>query len=92
MTNTTAFNAGENRYEIHVDDVLAGFVEVREDDDTVDMLHTEVFDQFEGQGVAGRLVAAALDDVRERGKKVVATCPYVGRYVSKHPEYADLLA
>ena len=71
MTNTTAFNAGENRYEIHVDDVLAGFVEVREDDDTVD---------------------AALDDVRERGKKVVATCPYVGRYVSKHPEYADLLA
>ena len=48
--------------------------------------------QFEGQGLASELVAGALDDVRVRGKKIVAKCPYVARFVQKHSDYADLLA
>ena len=50
-----------------------------------------VFDEFEGQGLAGQLVTGALDDVRAQGKKVIATCPYVKRFIEKHAEYADLL-
>ena len=92
MTNSIDFNADEHRYEIKVDDVLAGFSVVRENDEAVTFTHTEIFDQFEGQGLASELVTEALDDVRLRGKKVVALCPYVKRYVEKHPDYADLLA
>lgn len=92
MSNSITRNEAECRYEIHVDGILAGVAHVRETDDSVTFTHTEVFEQFEGQGLAGELVTGALDDVRVRGKKVIALCPYVARFIDKHPDYADLFA
>lgn len=91
MSNTIEFNASEHRYEIHVDGTLAGFTKALVDGDVVTFPHTVVADEFEGQGLAGQLVTGALDDVRAQGKKVIATCPYVARFIEKHAEYADLL-
>lgn len=92
MTNKVVHNTDEQRYEIHVDGILAGFTEAHEKGGQVVFPHTEIFEQFAGQGLGGELVAGALDDVRVRGKKVVARCPYVARFISKHDDYADLLA
>lgn len=92
MTNTVSLNADKQRYEIHVDGTFAGFTQTVEDGEVVTMPHTKVFDEFEGQGLAGQLVTGALDDIRARGLKIVAECPYVAQFVVKHPEYADLLA
>ncbi len=92
MTNKVIHNSNENRYEIHVDGILAGFTQAFEEGDVVTFPHTVVFDQFEGQGLSSQLVSGALDDVRVRGKLIVATCPYVARFVEKHPDYKDLLA
>jgi predicted GNAT family acetyltransferase len=92
MTNSVVHNPEEQRYEIHVDGVLAGYTEAREDGDVITFPHTKVLDEFEGQGLASELVGQALDDVRSRGKKIIATCAYVDRFVKKHPDYADLLA
>lgn len=92
MTNKVTHNADENRYEIHVDGILAGFTQAFEDGDVVTFPHTVVLDQFEGQGLASELVTQALDDVRVRGKHVVATCPYVSKFIDRHPDYKDLLA
>jgi predicted GNAT family acetyltransferase len=92
MSNEVVHNADEQRYEIHVDGVLAGFTVAEEKGDTVVFPHTVVFDEFEGQGLASVLVTGALDDVRRRGKRVVATCPYVSRFISRHAEYQDLVA
>lgn len=91
MSHEVTYNQDKQRYEIHVDGTLAGLTQAREDGDVIVFPHTVVFDEFEGQGLASRLVAGALDDVRARGKKIVAECPYVARFVEKHPEYADLL-
>jgi hypothetical protein len=49
--------------------------------------HTEVDDAYAGQGLAGRLVAAALDETVADGLRIVAVCPFVSAYVKKHPEY-----
>jgi predicted GNAT family acetyltransferase len=92
MSHTVVHNADEQRYEILVDGILAGFTQAKEDGEIVVFPHTLVFDQFEGEGLASELVAGALDDVRVRGKKIVAQCPYVARFVEKHQDYADLLA
>jgi predicted GNAT family acetyltransferase len=92
MTNSVVHNTDQHRYEIVVDGVVAGFAEAREDGDIVTMPATEVLDEFQGQGLAGQLVGEALDDIRSRGKKIVPACPYVARFVDKHPEYADLVA
>lgn len=85
-------NPAEERYEIAVDGTRAGLTVAREDGDVVVFPHTEIDEAHEGQGLAAQLVAFALDDVRARGKSVVATCPYVKRFIEKRPEYQDLLA
>ncbi len=79
------------RYEALVDDRLAGFAEYRELPGRIVFIHTEVAAEFEGRGVASRLAAGALDDVRARGLGVTAKCPFIAAYIRRHPEYADLL-
>ena len=88
-----AENAEASRYEISIDGVLAGFVTFRDRSDGVRIvLHTEVFPEFEGHGLAGRLAQFVLNDILWRGGRVVPRCPYVAQYIKKHPEYADLVA
>ncbi|GAA2370199.1 GNAT family N-acetyltransferase [Nonomuraea africana] len=84
-------NSAESRFEIHVDGQLAGFAEYKLLPATIVFTHTEVKPEFEGQGLAGKLVAHALDASRDTGLKVRPLCPYVARYISRHPEYQGLL-
>ena len=58
--------------------------------DRIVFVHTEVDDDAEGQGVGSDLVRIALDQVREEGLRVVAQCPFVKEWISRHPDYADL--
>lgn len=84
-------NPGESRYEASRDGGLAGFAEYRLDGETITFFHTQVEPAFEGQGIASALVRSALDDVRARGLRVVAECPFVRGWIEKHPDYADLV-
>lgn len=92
MSIEVTHNADKQRYEIHVDGTFAGFTQAKPDGDVVDFPHTVVFDEFEGQGLASKLVAGALDDVRSRGQRMIPTCPYVAKFIDKHSEYSDLVA
>jgi predicted GNAT family acetyltransferase len=93
MNYTVVQNASQERYEIHVGDETAGFTEAHvQEDGTVLFNHTVVFDAFEGQGLASKLVAGAFDDLREDGRNAVVTCPYILAWLPKHPEYEDVAA
>jgi predicted GNAT family acetyltransferase len=91
MSTTVRDNPEAERFEISVDGKLAGFSEYRLARDRIAFTHTEVADEFEGQGLARVLVTHALDDVRGRGLGVLPFCPYVRRFISKNPEYLDLV-
>ena len=56
----------------------------------LDFQHTQVPIELRGRGVADALVRHALDDVRSRGERIVATCPYVKAFLVRHPEYQAL--
>jgi predicted GNAT family acetyltransferase len=79
------------RYEVRVDGELAGFATYKARPDQIAFKHTEVDDRFEGQGLASKLVAFALDDARKRGLAVLPFCPFVKAYVQRHREYAGLV-
>ncbi|GAA4802145.1 GNAT family N-acetyltransferase [Nocardioides caeni] len=83
-----------NRYEVRdrdKDDAVIGFTQYRLPDDVhVDFVHTEVDESYGGRGIAGELVAFALADVRAEGKRIIPHCPYVAKWIAKHPEYADI--
>ena len=80
-----------SRYELTSGDDVIGFIDYRLHGDVITMVHTEVGEQYSGQGHAGTLARSALDDARSRGLSVVPTCPYIEAYIGKHPEYADLV-
>ncbi len=80
------------RYHLFVDGTEAGELDYRMDGDVRVFVHTGVRDEYEGQGLAGKLAKHVLDDARSAGIKIGATCPYVRGYLERHPEEQDLLA
>ena|SRR5688572_6702426 len=93
MSNIEIVHVPErSRYEIRVDGEVAGITLAKEGDGGVLLFsHTEVDDAYEGQGLASKLVASALDDVRAHDRRIEVTCEYVLGFLDKHPEYQDLL-
>jgi uncharacterized protein len=91
MSTTVRDNPEEERFEISVDGKLAGFTQYRLARDRIAFVHTEVDDAFAGQGLAKVLVAHALDEVRGRGLGVLPFCPFVKGFISKNPDYLDLV-
>jgi predicted GNAT family acetyltransferase len=90
---TVQENAGLSRYDATTDaGVVAGFTKYQDRRGVRVFTHTEVDDAFENQGVGSALLRGALDDVRERGLRTRATCPFVRGYLGRHPEYGDLQA
>jgi predicted GNAT family acetyltransferase len=81
----------DGRYELRLDGVTRGFAQYRDSGGRRVFLHTEIEAGFEGRGLASELVRFALDDVRDRGKRIVARCPMVAAYVGKHHEWDDLI-
>lgn len=84
-------NPDDQQFEAYVDGRLAGFSAYVADRHTINVVHTEVDDAYEGQGVGSALVRQMLDQLRERdGVRVTASCPFVRSWMRKHPEYLDL--
>ncbi len=52
------------------------------------LIHTGVPEALSGQGIAGRLVAAAVARAREEGLVLVPSCPYARRWLEQHPDDA----
>lgn len=86
-----ADNPDASRYEIVVDGEPAGFVAYRRGGATVSLTHTEVEQRFEGRGLGSVLVRGALDLARADGLAVLPVCPFVRRYMQRHPDYVDLV-
>ena len=46
--------------------------------------HTLVDKSLMGQGMASKLVQAAVDEIKKRGGKVQATCSYAKKWLEEH--------
>jgi len=79
------------RYEAHLDGELAGVLEYVVKHGRLALVHTEVLPAHEGQGIGSALVRFALDDARRRQLRVIAICPYVQAYLTRHPEDEDIV-
>lgn len=86
-----ADNPDQHRYEIRVSHELAGFVQYRRRPGLIAFIHTEIDQRFEGQGLGSTLIRGVLDEAREAGVAVLPFCPFVNGFISRHPEYTDLV-
>jgi uncharacterized protein len=88
---TVADNADGGRYEIRVDGDPAGLLQYRLRPGLIELVHTEIDEEFEGRGLGSRLISFALDDARDRGLAVLPFCPFVNDYMQRHRQYVDLV-
>lgn len=54
--------------------------------------HTLVPQEIGGRGIAGRLVAALIEDAHAQGFRIVPQCSYVAAQFARHPEWGPLRA
>lgn len=66
-----------------------GHVAYTESDGKRNFHHTYVAPELRGKGVAEAVVRHALDDTRKEGHGYVATCPFVKKFIERHPEYRE---
>jgi predicted GNAT family acetyltransferase len=88
---TVVDNPDRSRFEISVDGTVAGVAQYRREGNRLVLTHTEVSDEFEGQGLGSILVRGALDAARRSEERVVPLCPFVAAYLHRHPEDVDLV-
>jgi predicted GNAT family acetyltransferase len=88
---TVRHNSAEHRFEATTDHGLATLRYI-ERGKVLDLAHTAVPQEAEGQGLGSALAHAALEHARHDGLKVIPSCPFVHAYLQKHKEYADLVA
>lgn len=84
----------ELRYEARTaDGRVAGRVEyaLGPGSDVVELIHTEVIGEFEGQGIGGQLARGVFDDVRARGRRADVRCEFLQGWSARHADVSDLL-
>lgn len=84
-------NPQNSRFELALEGHLA-VLEYTQRDEKIIFTHTAVPAELGGRGLGGALARAGLEFARAEGKKVVPLCSFVAGYITKHPEYADLVA
>lgn len=60
-------------------------------DGTLDVRHTNVPSNLEGQGIAGQLVEEVIAFARAEGVQIIPTCRFVKGWLHRHPEAQDLV-
>lgn len=58
---------------------------------TLDLQHTLVDESLRGKGIAEALAQAAFAYIRENKLLAIATCPYIQRWLERHPEQRDVV-
>ena len=79
------------RFFVRLEGEDAELVYLRVGPKLIDVQHTYVPESARGHHVAEALATAAFDYAREKGFRVVPTCPFVRRWLASHPEEVKLV-
>ena len=91
MAGEIVNNVSMHRYELPIEGDAVAVTYYNFDDGRVVLLHTEVPNEFGGQGIGTKLAHAVFEQLRAEGKRVIAKCPFMARYAAGNPEYAAML-
>lgn len=86
---------------IHDEEDLRFYAEIKGDEaeltytypesGVMDFDHTFVPEESRGKGIADKLVQTGLDYARSQSYQVIPSCPVVGAYIQRHPDYKELV-
>lgn len=89
---TVRHNPGRERFEILDAGNVIGKAVYKEYDGGESpqriFYHTVINEEYGGQGLAGRLATAGLDSTVQAGSSIIPVCPFIKKFLAKHPEYS----
>ncbi|MDQ6738966.1 MAG: N-acetyltransferase [Actinomycetota bacterium] len=77
----------QDRYEARVGGELAATITYTARPESIDFVHTQTEEKFQGHGLATKLALFALDDAISKGKRIIPHCPFVADVVSTREDY-----
>lgn len=91
--NEVRDNPEQHRFELPLGEGRTAFIDYTETPEgALALTHTEVPEEFEGQGIGSRLVKGTFEIVRGRNQRIVPMCGFVAAYLKRHTEYQSLVA
>ena len=84
-------NLAASRFQILVDGEVAGFADYQRRGSTISFTHTVIDPTFKGRGLGSTLARGVLDAARDAGSAVLPFCPFIRKYIQRHPAYLDLV-
>jgi predicted GNAT family acetyltransferase len=91
-SESVVHNPAKSRFEVVSGSQTSKLVYQMRDEDTIDLVHTEVPEDLAGQGIGSALVTEALTYARDNGLLAIPSCPFVASYVQRHPEWNEVVA
>lgn len=83
-------NIEEKRFELKVGNYMA-FIDYKEHDKKIWLIHTEAADELQGKGAATAVIEKTLSYIEENGYTLIPLCPLVAAYLKRHPEWTRIL-
>lgn len=84
-------DAGRERYGLWQGPTFIGFLGYSREGDVVTLQHTIISEAFGRRGYARALVTLVLDQLRSERATIIPECSYVQDYLTRYPEYADMV-
>jgi len=81
--NFIKFDKTNNKSIAYDNDIKIGECEFVESGETWNIIHTEVSQSYQGQGIAKRLVEEIIKNAKINNKKLIADCSYAEKVLEK---------
>ncbi len=73
----------QNKSVAYDDNIQIGECDFIEIENCWNIVHTEVDNFYQGQGIARKLVEKVIENAKENNKKVIAECSYAKKILEK---------
>ena len=78
------FEKEKNRAVAYDNTIQVGECDFLETQDYWNITHTEVNNNYQGQGVARKLVECIIENAKKENKKLIAACSYAKKILEKY--------
>ena len=75
------FDKNNNKSIAYDDNKIIGECEFIEQQGSWNIIHTEVNNEYQGQGIARRLVESIIENAQKRNKNIIADCSYAKKVI-----------
>ena len=78
------FEKENNRAVAYDNTIQVGECDFLETENYWNIVHTEVNNEYQGQGIARKLVECIIENAKKENKKLIAECSYAKKILEKH--------